>query len=143
MATEAKPAQTKLKGLRGRLPAKAPQYLQSDYKTFIANTDDSMNNLNALVTSEDSTAQSRTDYSSKKQALAELKKKVNDAAKVQKDEVAEILGDVSPLNKAASKLLDELKDKKGKDEIALSTAIFQATAALQTISGLEAPSPVD
>jgi hypothetical protein len=140
---DAKTAQTKVNGLRSKLPAKAPQYLQADYKTFIGLADGFTNDLDTLVKSEDGTKSSRDDYPGKKAALADLKKKINDAVKVQQSKVSELLKEIAPLNKSAGKLLDVLKDKKGKDETDLSSAIFKFTAALQSITGLEAPDAVD
>jgi hypothetical protein len=143
MGTDAKPAQAKLKAMRGKLPAKAPQYLQSDYKMFITKADDFMNDLNTLVTSEGLTTSSRDDYSKKKQALADLKKKINDAVKVQQAKVTDLFNEISPLNKSVNSMLDTLKDKKSKEETALSDAIVQFVTTLQTISNLEAPPAVD
>ena len=143
MATDAKSAQDKVKPLESKLPAKAPQYLQADYKTFKALADGFVNDLDALVKSVNGSATDRKDYPGKKKALADLKQKINDAASGQKSQVTALLKEIGAINKSASALLDTLKDKKAKEETDLSSAIFKFTGALQSISGLEAPEQVD
>jgi len=143
MATDAKSAQDKVKPLESKLPAKAPQYLQANYKTFKGLADGFVSDLDALVKSVDASAADRKDYPGKKKVLADLKQKINDAASNQKNQVTALLKEIGPLNKSASALLDVLKDKKAKEETELSSAIFKFAGALQSISGLEAPPAVD
>jgi len=143
MGTDAKPAQAKLSQLINKLPAKAPPYLQSDYKNLVNKANQLLSDLNELISAEDKSARDRGDYPAKKQALADLRKKINDAATDQKSKVSELIKEVRPLNVAASGMLDTLKNKTSKEETALSTAILQFANSVQQLSGLEAPAPVD
>jgi ElaB/YqjD/DUF883 family membrane-anchored ribosome-binding protein len=143
MGTDAKPAQAKLSQLINKLPAKAPPYLQSDYKGFVTKANQLLSDLNELASAEEKAARDRGDYPAKKQALADLRKKINDAVTDQKSKVTELVKEIRPLNAAASGMLDTLKNKTSKEETALSTAIFQFVNSLQQLSGLEAPAPVD
>lgn len=143
MGTDAKPAQAKLTQLINKLPAKAPQYLQSDYKAFVTKANTLLSDLNTLVSAEDKSAQDRKNYPTKKQELVALKKKINDAVTDQQGKVSDLLKEIKPLNSSAAGMLDTLKGKTSKEEAALNTAIMQFALALQPLSGLEAPPQVD
>jgi hypothetical protein len=143
MATDAGTANDKLKALRGKLPKTVQPYLQKDYSGFTLRVDALMDDLKKLDDGGQS-AKDRADYATKKQDLAKLKDKINDAAKKQKALVSSLQGKAPDINKAATVLINILKDKKAKDEVELLKAVMGfAQGAQQQTGNLEAPDPVD
>lgn len=143
MATDPKAAEDKLKGLRSKLPRSAPQYLQKDYADFLKKVDTLMTDLEQVVADTPS-AKDRQEYDTKKKALATLKTKINTAASTQKGEISSLQKETPGITKAASTLLDTLKDKTGKDEVNLAKSIQGFWVAMeQQTNNLEAAAPVD
>lgn len=143
MATDPKTAEDKLKGLRSKLPRSAPQYLQKGYADFLKKADTLMTDL-AKVVADTPSAKDRQDYDNKKKALATLKTKINNAASTQKDDISSLQKEVPGITKAASPLLETLKDKTGKDEVDLANSIRAFWIAMQQqTNNLEAAAPVD
>jgi hypothetical protein len=148
MALDAKTLQDKLKGLKSKLPAKAPEDVQKDYADFLKKADFFMTVLNRFATDGPS-AKDLTDFNSKKQdlaklkdELAKLKDKINDAVKEQqsdKNDVIQVLREVLGKN---SDIQDDLKNKKDKEATDLARAMFNFAQGVQQASGLEAAAQV-
>jgi len=143
MPTDAKAVQTKLKPLRDKLPKTAPQYLQRDYATFTAKADALISAL-GNAGGDAKAAKDRQDYDKKKKELAELKTKINDAVKQQQGELKSVHDAIPDLNKAASTLINVLKDKKDKAEVDLKNAIMSfAQKAQAETNTIEDAAPLD
>lgn len=128
MSTDVVALLGKLKGLRGKLPAKAPAALQKDYSDFVKKADFYLTVLKRFA-DDGPAAKDLTEFNTKKQEVAKLKDKINAAVKEQKSDqrdVDQVLHDVMEMDAQLQKKLD------GKKEAAdLSKAIqnFAATAA--------------
>jgi hypothetical protein len=148
MPTDGPAMVTKLKGLRNKLPAKAPQYLQTDYANFLKKADFFMTVVQRFA-ADGPTAKDLADFKTKQQDLAKvkdqiakLKEQINSAVKEQQSDLKDLHQVEREVLKMQNDLQDTLKGKKAKEETDLSNAISKFGIAAEEAGGLTAADTV-
>jgi hypothetical protein len=111
MSTDVDALLGKLKALRGKLPPKGPADVELEYLAFFKKTGFYLTVLKRF-SDDGPTAKDLTDFNTKKQEIAKLKDKINDAGKEQKNDqkdVDQVLHNVMEMN-------EKLHKKAGREE---------------------------
>jgi hypothetical protein len=148
MSTDAPAMLAKLKTLRSKLPATAPQYLQKDYAAFLKKADFFMT-VTKRFADDGPSAKDLADFKARQQDLAKLKEQIaklkdqiNSAVKEQQSDLNDLHQVERDVLKMQNDLQDTLKGKKAKEETDLSKALSNFGVAAEEAGGLEAATAV-